>query len=221
MYDSNDKPTIEESYQTAGNTSDLTVEADKRGAGDVLIAAGWSESRIGMALLRLHSEWDGCQKPPRPTREGIAALVGTHQAALPGEDPPEGKPKPLSPSQAVHYATTWHAQAVAAQLARLASLPSAREQVTIRALRWNMPDAQTKAAGTIRYWLDQTCRTCHGLKWQLIPGAPALSGRPCRHCGGSGIASTPHGQDGRKLANFIDDCVSRARVSMRARLRSH
>lgn len=62
MFDISDKPGVEETYQVAGNTSDLTVEADRRGAGDVMIAAGWSDSRVGMALLRLHSEWDGAVK---------------------------------------------------------------------------------------------------------------------------------------------------------------
>ena len=57
-----DKPTIDETYSRAGNTSNLTVEADRRGAGDVLIAAGMvglSPSKsLGMALMRLHSEYD-------------------------------------------------------------------------------------------------------------------------------------------------------------------
>jgi hypothetical protein len=71
MFDStNEKPGVDEVYQVAGNTSNLTVEADRRGAGDVLIAAGWSPSRLGMALLRLHSAWDA-HKP----RAGRAPLT--------------------------------------------------------------------------------------------------------------------------------------------------
>ena len=54
--------TTEERYLVATNTSNLKVEAEVRGAADVLIAAGWSSSRIGHALMRLHS---------KPTRDGL------------------------------------------------------------------------------------------------------------------------------------------------------
>ena len=54
--------TVAEAYSSAGNTSDLTVKADKRTDADVLIAAGWSPGLLGAALLRLHSEWDGAAK---------------------------------------------------------------------------------------------------------------------------------------------------------------
>lgn len=50
--------TIEESYVSATSTSNLRVEADRRGDGDVLIAAGWAPGILGGALLRLHSEFD-------------------------------------------------------------------------------------------------------------------------------------------------------------------
>lgn len=221
MYaESNERPGIEESYQTAGNTSDLTVEAERRSSGDVLIAAGWSESRIGMALLRLHSEWDASEKPARPTKAAIQALVGTYQSVLPGAKAPEGKAKPLTVGEAHGYASTWYSHEVAMLLGKLKALPAVRLQVSIQALRWGMQDAEGKAAATLRYWLDQTCGGCHGLKWQPIPGAPALSNRPCRACGGSGFAHVPHGQEGKRLANFMDDCVSRARHSMRNRLRA-
>lgn len=278
-----ERPNVEEMYQTASNTSNLTVEADRGGAGDVLIAAGWSESRIGMVLLRLHSEWDACEKPTRPTKESIKAMVGTFQRALPG-DVIEGKPEPINSGQAHHYAMEWYAHEVAMLLGKLKALPDAREQIILKALRWRMgqssdpitrsdiaqvreADAQMlkrlrkgvedakddadlkagaeaalavavakvaedrreedrvqyeraadKVGAVIRYWLDQTCGSCHGLKWQLIPGTPALSNRVCPVCRGSGIGGIPHQQDGRKLANFMDDCVSRARTSLRSNL---
>jgi hypothetical protein len=272
-----DKPGIEEMYQVAGNTSNLTVEADRRGAGDVIIAAGWSASRIGMALLRLHSEFDASEQPTKPSKESIAALIGTFQRTLPGEKPPAGKPQPLNGGQAFHFAFTWHAHEVSMLLGKLKALPAVREQLTIQALRWGMgrpvdpitrsertesrghdaawlkrlkaeleaagdepghavialeranaevaarrqaedeedwARAMEKASATIRYWLDQTCTSCHGLKWQLVPGAPALSNRPCRPCSGGGFGQAPNGQEGRKLANFMDDCVSRARSAI-------
>lgn len=59
-----EKPGIEELYTTARSTSDLTLSENTRGAADILIAAGWSQLRIGGALIRLHSDWDRAEKPP-------------------------------------------------------------------------------------------------------------------------------------------------------------
>lgn len=65
--------TVEELYESASNSKDLSLTSDKRTDADVLIAAGWSDSLIGMALLRLHSEWEGAEKPRKPQtkEEGI------------------------------------------------------------------------------------------------------------------------------------------------------
>lgn len=282
--DIQDRPDIEERYQTAGNTSDLTVEADRGGAGDIIIAAGWSSGRVGMALLRLHSEWDSSEKPAKPTPDFIRGLVGTWQRAIPGEAPKLDdagipvKPHPLTGAEAVHHAGAWYIHEIDAVVGKLKSLPSVREEVTIRALRWGMglPEdrearkaflddreaeekavreadallqaaegadkfearqilreaidalerrqseerarAQAKAAGTIRYWLHQTCTACHGLRWQLMPGTPALSNKMCKVCFGGGFGQVPHGQDGRKLANWMDSCVESARAMLQKNL---
>jgi hypothetical protein len=82
MLDTGERAGVEERYSTAGNTSDLSVEADKGNSADVIIAAGWSDSRIGMALLRLHSEWNGCAKPKRSTR----AMIEARASAIRDED---------------------------------------------------------------------------------------------------------------------------------------
>lgn len=55
----------EERYLVASSTSNLRVIADSVGDGDVMIAAGWSSSRIGSALMRLHT---------RATRENLALV---------------------------------------------------------------------------------------------------------------------------------------------------
>lgn len=81
-----DKPSIEETYSRAGNTSNLTVEADRRGDADVLIAAGMvgASKSLGMALLRLHSEYDGASR----LREGASrldvAMLAARLRGLPG-----------------------------------------------------------------------------------------------------------------------------------------
>lgn len=50
--------TTEERYLSATNTSNLRVEAEKHGPGDILICAGWSASTLGLALMRLHTKPD-------------------------------------------------------------------------------------------------------------------------------------------------------------------
>jgi hypothetical protein len=280
-----DRPDVEELYQSANNTSNLKVEAERRGAGDILIAAGWSASRVGMQLLRLHSEWDASEKPPKPTKESIRALVGTFQRALPGEDErPKGeKQKRLTTVEAQHYAAAWYAHEIAMLLGKLKTFPAAREQAALQALKWRMgesqdpvtrsdlaeerkndeamlvrhralvdaaPDADAKgaaeaalkhwerdvaqrrqkeqqdeyhratakAAVIVRFWLDQTCRTCGGLRWQMVPGSPSLSNRPCPACAGKGVAEVPHQEQGKRLANWLDSCVEDARGTVKINL---
>lgn len=67
--------TIEEKYTTAINTSNLRVEADKGGSADVLIAVGWSASRLGAALMRLHTEYEGAGLSRNPSRTDMSLLL--------------------------------------------------------------------------------------------------------------------------------------------------
>lgn len=218
-----DRPGIEESYEVAINTSDLSLVEHRRGAADILIAAAWSESRLGGALLRLHSEWNACEKPIKPSKEAVKALTGTFQRALPGDvQLAEGeKRQPLTAAQASQYVSTWYAHELALVLQKLKELPAVRAQVTLVAAKWGMEAAETKAAAVLRYWLEMNCTTCHGRKFRQIPGTPSLSNKACSACGGSGVAQVPHGQEGRKLANHLDACVHRARQGIRNRLRTN
>ena len=72
------RPTIDERYASATNTSDLTmdvqVSSGVRAAG-VIIAAGWSRAKLGVSLLRLQSEWDGCEKPRPVPRDRVQELA--------------------------------------------------------------------------------------------------------------------------------------------------
>lgn len=208
--DGNGRPNVEEMYVSAGNTSDLTVEADRRGDGDVLIAAGWSSSRLGAALLRLHSEWDAAEKPKKPTSQAIEALAYTL--------PRVGKTEALNIRAATALANAWHLHELKMLLGKLKTLPDVRREVAMQAARWRMTDCQNKAGAIIKYWLDPTCHACEGRKWKLIRDTPALSNRPCHVCHASGVAPVPAGQEGRRLANYLDDCVSRARSSIKSRL---
>ena len=69
--------TVAEAYSSAGNTSDLTVKAERRSDADVLIASGMTPGLLGAALLRLHSEWDGTAKPRKLTETDARLLYGS------------------------------------------------------------------------------------------------------------------------------------------------
>ncbi len=149
----------EERYISATNTSNLRVEADRNGPGDILICAGWSASTLGLALMRLH------------TKPDTAALEKVHQ------------------------------------------------QVAMSASEWGIERPDVVASAVIAWWLDKVCKTCHGRKFDAIAGTPALSAIVCPACRGTGESRLPHGEAGRKLANWLDSCKSSAVDSIKRRLR--
>jgi hypothetical protein len=213
MFDTTDKPGVDEQYQVAGNASNLTVEADRRGAGDVLIAAGWSESRVGMALLRLHSEWDRAAKPRRPDRDSIAKLA----AIIRAEDA-KAKERPKEPPEvrAQRAADSWYAN----ELRLLANSLKSRSAVWAQLLPWATlkgidPDV---VAAALLYWLDPICGSCRGLQFLKAANSPALSAKLCPKCRGSGRAQVPAGS--AKVLWHLDYCVGVARGSLRKRLRT-
>lgn len=178
MLENSDRPTIEESYSTAGNTSNMQVEVERTGDVDIIIAAGMNPSRLGGCLLRLRSEFDG-------------------------------------------YARLKEATAPDARLLflRLKSLKTVCDQVTLQALKWDMAGAEALASKVVAWWLDKNCPACHGLKFEVVKNAPSLSSRGCKTCQCSGEQPLPGRESGKRLVNFMDDCVHRACTSIKRRLR--
>jgi hypothetical protein len=218
---------IEERYTSATNTSDLTVDTRHRRPVDDIIAAGWSRSRIGAALLRLHSEWDGSEKPQKATPEALQALAESFPREKGGlvayrmrADAGREVTKLLKPLEAAQrQAQVWHLHELGLLFQKLKTLPEVRQQLVQWCGRVGMSGGPHKVAEVISWWLDPTCHVCDGQKWELIPGTRSHSNRTCRACHGSGEAYLPHGQDGRKMLRFINDCLQAARASMRGRFR--
>ena len=100
-------------------------------------------------------------------------------------------------------------------LSRLKTLREVRVELTAQMVRWKIVAPADKAPAVILWWLDQNCPTCHGTKL-------AATGRVsiCKTCRGTGQARIPMGEEGKRLANYIDDCVDVARNSIRNRLRN-
>lgn len=240
-----EKRGIDETYTSACSTSDLRVEADRPGDADVLIASGWSPTRIGSALLRLHSEFDRAEMPTKPTRKRIEALAVAlrrpHVGICAALERFERKMKPDEAHVAEHkrlkeakaataitmkeaadsaraQAYDWYVAELEKLMGKLKSLPDVRREVTAKAELWGMEDAAAKVPGVIGWWLFQRCLVCDGTKEQVVQGSNRQSGKACRGCQGSGTTTVPYGAEGRKVANFLDDAVQSARISIRKRL---
>lgn len=204
------KAGVEELYLVAGNTSDLRVVPERRGAADLLIASAWSPSRLGAAALRLHSEWSAASVPRRPDRD----LIDYVARDLPLRN---GKPDRIV---ATRMAMGWYQGELLRIFARLHSLPVVRDQLAARAAQRGIERPESLATEVVCHWLDPICPTCHGLKFLPVQGAPSLSAKACPSCHAHGQSPVPRGQDGHWLLNYLDDCVQKSRSLMRKRLRT-
>lgn len=210
-----DRRTIEESYASATASSDLrcdTREGAPRSDTDLLIAAGWSPSRIGAALLRLHTEWDGAEHLRPATGADFAQAARARKPVAQGQSPAAAR------AQAEKLAAGHNHQQAKLLMAHLKTMPVVREQLTLQLLKWKVEDAEQVAGALLRWWLAPNCHACHGRKFEVIPDTGRLSSKHCKPCGATGKLRIPHGEAGRRLANFMDDCVHRARQSIKKRL---
>lgn len=231
LADGNERAGVQEQYEVAGNTSNLRVEAEKRGAGDVMIAGGYaagvdahvmSPTRLGMALLRLHSEWSSAAKPkrvPRRTMEILGAQIKNDDVRAQAEARRKGEkyanPGPVAP-RAQAMADSWFANELRILAVGLKSRPLVWEAIGPWAATKGIPTEVVGAA--LLHWLDHACPICDGHGLRKVPDAPALSARQCTKCNGTGHRTAPDGA-GRVLGH-LDYCLGLARGSLKQRLRN-
>lgn len=72
----------------------------------------------------------------------------------------------------------------------------------MRAKRWR-GDARLIAMECVAWHLHGVCQPCGGRGYERVSGSPALSGRVCRHCGGSGKVSLPRGDAHTWLVDYM------------------
>lgn len=213
-----ERRTIDEAYTSATASSNLRLEAERRGDADVLIASGLNPVRMGSALLRLHTEYDCVARAQQRTAGSFAGAVTT-----PAWKACHGPQSPLvnhrtEASAAKAMALKANAQEAALMLAQLRTLPEVRGALKAEMLKWDAEDAETVVAEVLRWWLRSTCPACGGTCYEAVAGTGRLSARVCKACRGNGKTPLPCGQIGRRLANYMDDCISSARQSIRKRL---
>ena len=160
--DTTDKPNIEETYTEAVAASNLKFDerdGSPTGAAGMLVAAGWSKSRLGAQLMRLHSEWDGASKPEKPTPARIKLLAMTVPDAeingkkVPGFVVVDGKPVGRD-IWAFQEANRWYEQELRFLVGKLKSLTDARREVTLQAMKWKIADPERTAGAVIKYCLE-------------------------------------------------------------------
>ena len=207
MLDSGEGRGVDELYETATNTSSMLVQEHRSGAADVIIAAGWSESRVGMALLRLHSEWDGAAKPRRLTDDAIRALAATM---------PDAKGKP-SMSKAMAEAAIWYARELRLLAQSLKSRPAVLAQLHAWALLKGIHADNVGPA--LLHWMAPTCVVCDGHGFLKVADQPALSANRCYRCKHGALGKEPLPKGAARVQDHMDYCCQVARESLKKRLR--
>lgn len=212
------KPTVEERYTGATHASNLKVEAERSGAADLLIAMGWSPTRLGAALLRLHSEWDACEKPRRPTREAVDLLA----VSMPRMGEGKNVVDHVGARQKAH---DWYMHELKILFGKLKTMPEVRQQLVLWAQRQAIENTDHRVAEVLAWWLDHTCPACDGRKKERIANTPALSHRDCKVCRGTGETRLPNRQgydhyvkESARMLAHINGCLHSARVALKQRL---
>lgn len=222
-------PDVEERYNNATNTSNLKVDPERRLPADMLIAMGWSPSRLGAALMRLHSEWDGAEKPRRPTREQIDLIAASLPRIKDGQRK-DGDGKLVDNmvvdiKAARRQAHDWYMHELKILFQKLKTMPAVRQQLLLWAQQHQIDDPDNHVGEVLSWWLDHTCPVCEGRGNELIPGTPMKSHRKCQECEGSGETPIPKRKEdpryqlvSRSMLRHIDDCIATARNALKQRL---
>lgn len=212
--DTDPKPTTGEMYASAIGASNLRYDPERPSAANLIIAAGMNPHRLGLALLRLRTEWDCSAKPRPPTPEQLHALASTYPREAGGmvlvpanENAEAGKSSmmvPVTPMAAAQReANAWYARELASLLQRLKSLPWVRDALIHWASEQGIESAPHVVAACIRWWLDNRCPVCHGVRLRVVEGTGRTSSKACAECKGSGEANVPHGFLGRKVIGYM------------------
>jgi hypothetical protein len=228
MADTTDKATVDERYEVATSTSNLRVDV-RQGSpvsnADVIWAAGLSDSRLGMMLLRLHSEWSSAAKPRKVTPEGIARLIAEMKAQEMREyehAKERGPQRPFKPAggylqRANASAAAWYSNELRLLAQSLKSRAGVIEQLTLWGAMKGIQGETVSAA--VHYWLNSVCGDCGGHGFHKSEGHPSLSSRRCGTCHGTGVLDRPKMDGTVKLLDHIDYALQMARNSLKRRLR--
>lgn len=212
---SDETVTILERYSASINSTNLRDEADRFSQTDILKAVAWSPTELGKALIRLRAEFDGIEKPRLLTHAEMVRLVLVQHSDL--KDAKERLKEKEYKAQV--EAKKWLRNEKTMFFDKLKTLPKCIDAVAVLCERSRIQAPRHVAASLVRYWLDQLCKVCHGLKAAVIEDAPSLSGEQCFKCGGSGLSLSPHGESGKKILKAMDIAESMTKSEAQGKMR--
>jgi hypothetical protein len=202
--DIDERPGVEELFASATNASALVFDVNRRTSLDVVIAAGMSRSRLGLALMQLSAEWDRTEKP----RKATDAQIATRAAQLKDR---KGRP---DVRRAMAEAVSAHARAMRELSMKLRGRNAVMGMLTEWAnLRGVDVDLLSPA---LFHFIAPGCGACDGRGFMRHPEAPTR-GATCKHCDGAGTWPRPFGA--QEVHELMKSCVGQVRGGMAARLR--
>lgn len=210
LNDTNDRPSLDEQYIIATNSSDLTLNPVRTCAATHLIAAGLTGNRMGEALAHLWSEWAAADKPRKATEVDIEfrAVLLLSVLGVGHKGRPDLK-------RARAEALVVHHLALRQRAHRLRGWPAAMVLLHEWAQAHNV-DADLLSPA-LYHWLNPTCPVCDGHGVRKQPDAPTLSTKKCNHCAGTGKWPRPLGA--HQVHDWLQRCVGTAKGDRGALLR--
>lgn len=232
-------PCIGERYAVAAGASNTRVATHpdiRSSGGDMVLAAGMSKYRMGMALRRLMTEWDSCAKPVPMDAAAVERLAQTYKreplfldSANKVKNPnggrvfvPSSKPRDLPEyviplMLAKRESEAWHAHELGLLLQRLKTMPLVRDGLTHHAEELGIENAAHVAASVLMWWLNPLCPVCQGRKLKVIAGTGRTGSKNCGKCKGAGESKIPHGSTGGRLIGYIKFCLRQSAADLRSR----
>lgn len=208
----NNRAGIEERYCSAVKASNLSSEASDGGTThlDVLCAAAWSKSDLGVAVLRLVSEFDGIDWPKAPTNEQINTIKAS-LSRCPSLTRDQARDLQRKASDRAWAAYKTNSRECAC---RLKSMGKCVDLLGEWAESKGIQYGRMKSASALVSYLDARCPTCQGRERVAVAGSPYLSGKVCHTCGGTGERPVTGGADVRLIIDRIKSAVLSARMGM-------
>ena len=97
-------------------------------------------------------------------------------------------------------------------------LESVHQQLTQKAKLLNIDRPEVVSASVLAWWLNHVCNACNGVKFEVIQDSPSLSARSCKVCKGSGESKLPHGESGKILLEWVEECKQAWSTAIKRRL---
>jgi hypothetical protein len=133
---------------------------------------------------------------------------------------PGGRVRVTPFEAARHQANEWHLHELGLLLQRLKSLPEVRDMLGSWGSCQGMESSNVTAAAVIAWWLHHVCPSCHGGRYELLPGTDTRSSRICKTCKGTGSTKVPFAADGAAMVAEIEVALHGATCSMGASMRN-